>query len=70
MDANYYINRKQAVSYGIIAYHTLINSAYGKEFSYNQLAEEIVCVMKLYSPNVAVKKAQKLLQNNEIKFKE
>lgn len=52
---------KQARAYSIIALNTL--GVAPNDLSVNLLDEEIKCVMKLYSPRDAVKKAEEILEN-------
>lgn len=52
---------KQARAYSVIALNTLGVSP--NDLSVNLLDEEIKCIMKLYSPKDAVKKAEEILKN-------
>lgn len=52
---------KQARVYSVIALNTL--GVAPNDLNVNLLDEEIKCVMKLYSPKDAVKKAEEILKN-------
>ena len=52
---------KQARAYSVIALNTL--GIAPNDLSVNILNEEIKCVMKLFSPRDAVKKAEEILEN-------
>ncbi len=52
---------KQARAYSVIALNNL--GVAPNDLSVNLLDEDIKCVMKLYSPREAVKKAEKILKN-------
>ena len=55
------VTAKQARAYSVIALNTL--GVAPNDLSVNLLNEEIKCVMKLYSPRDAVKKAEEILEN-------
>lgn len=55
------VTAKQARAYSVIALNTL--GVAPNDLSVNLLDEEIKCVMKLYSPRDAVKKAKEILEN-------
>ena len=55
------VTAKQARAYSVIALNTL--GVAPNDLSVNLLDEEIKCVMKLYSPRDAVKKAEEILKN-------
>lgn len=62
-----YENWKRAVAYAVIALHTFKNSANAdnlkiKDFKEEELAQEMIAIMNLYTPDEALKRADRILK--------
>ena len=66
INPNEVITKKQAVAYGIVAYYTLMNSAVKKQ-TCKDFGEEIITIMMLNPPIEIEKRADKILEKNNLK---
>ncbi|MDO5556636.1 MAG: hypothetical protein Q4G05_00100 [Clostridia bacterium] len=62
-----YQNWKRAVAYAVIALHTFKNTANAenlqvKDFKEEELAQEMIAIMELHTPDEAIKRADKILK--------
>lgn len=62
-----YENWKRAVAYAVIALHTFKNSANAdnlkiKDFKEEELAQEMIAIMNLHTPDEALKRADRILK--------